>query len=290
MDAERLLLLLLLDGRQDACHSSREHGLSGSRAPDHEQAELACGRYRHTAFRDFLSHDIGKIGLRPGMLVARHAVRMPLDRFANADSKRPDVRKREVADGIERNVLLVDRGHERQAGRAGEQLIGDLPAHRAYRAVKRELSNEQQVVQSDFGNLVGRRENRHGDRKVEAGPALAHISRREIHRDALSGNLEARGTQRAPDASAGLENARVGHADKRDARHPFGHGDLDGHRVRLDAAYASRMHRVDTRAAHCWQSHSKADIRCSISARNPGRSVTAITSKRSAKTGKFSIW
>ncbi len=55
---------------------------------------------------------------------------------------------------------------------AREQLIGDLAANRADAAVQRELADEQAAIEPVDGNLPGEREDRHGDRQVEADPVL----------------------------------------------------------------------------------------------------------------------
>lgn len=61
MDTERLLKLNLLYGRKDARHTLGEHGLAGSRGPDHHQAQASRCRNRQSPLRDFLTHDIAVI-------------------------------------------------------------------------------------------------------------------------------------------------------------------------------------------------------------------------------------
>ena len=124
---------------------------------------------------------------------------------------------------------------------AREQLIGDLAANRADAAVQRELADEQAAIEPVDGNLPGEREDRHGDRQVEARPGFADVSRRKAHGKRAARDIEPARSQCAPYAAARLHDRGVGHADDGQARYGSRGGDLDGHPEGLHAPQARRM-------------------------------------------------
>ena len=61
MDAQRLLELCIVDGRQNTAQPLGEHAFPCTRGTDHHQTVFAHSGYHHSAFSDFLTYNVGII-------------------------------------------------------------------------------------------------------------------------------------------------------------------------------------------------------------------------------------
>jgi hypothetical protein len=123
-----------------------------------------------------------------------------------------------------RQPLASRRGRDRQH-----------PAGRLDAAVERQLSKQHDVVHLPALNRARGREHAEGDGEVERRPRLADVRRRQVHGDAMRGELEAGIPDRAADAVATLTHARVGQPDHREGRQAEGDIHLDVDREGLDS-------------------------------------------------------
>jgi hypothetical protein len=117
------------------------------------------------------------------------------------------------------------------AGRARPERRGQRAPYGADLAAKRQLAGERAVVEQVRWDLAGGDEQPDGDRQVEAGPRLAHVRGREVHRDPLLGELELGVEEGCAHPLARLTHRPVGQADEHEGRQSAPDVDLDGHLV-----------------------------------------------------------
>ena len=118
---------------------------------------------------------------------------------------------------------LPERGHHGQDARNG-----------SYAAVERQLAEQCPRPTGGPDLLVGQ-EDADRDRDVVGGPALATVSRCEVHGDARERVGEAGVPDRAADSLSSLRQCRIGQPHDRERGQAVGDVDLDPHELAAQA-------------------------------------------------------
>jgi hypothetical protein len=115
---------------------------------------------------------------------------------------------------------------------------GHRPSNGAQRAIERELAETECA---DVGaQLPARAKDAQSDRKLEPGPFLAPLRRREIDGDPAKRELESGVADRRADALASLLDRGIRQTDDDKSRQAVRNVDLDGYERRLEAPERAR--------------------------------------------------
>ena len=127
----------------------------------------------------------------------------------------------------ERGLPHVAQRHN-QAERCGSGVgQGNHARDVAQGAVEPQLAAEGEALCTGRAQLAGGHEKPDGDREVEAGAALAHTGRRQIHRDSAQRPGQAARQDGGADPVARLSHSGVRQSDNCEAWETVGDVDLD---------------------------------------------------------------
>ena len=169
--------------------------------------------------------------------------------------------------------------HSRQA--QGQKRREAAPG-RPQTPVQRQLAEEGSTRQGLRRELTRCRQDRDGDREVEARPVLPELRRREVHRDPPVGERQARGRDRASDPRNALPDRRLGQPDYVDAGQLGGdpNFDFDGHARHTNDRRTPDTRHPSTRRGRVvsgWYRVQVGVIRSGRSSRSKGRVTTSNT-------------
>ena len=124
----------------------------------------------------------------------------------------------------------------RRAPRArAPSATASAPRHGRISPAEPELAEDRVALERLGRDVAAGGEDRARDGEVEARAGLAHRRRREVDRDALERELEARVEDRRPHALARLAHGAVGQADDREVGQARAHVDLDRDAPRIES-------------------------------------------------------
>ena len=204
VDARRLERGLVVELGQQARKATGEHRLAGAGRADEEQVMTAGGR-------DLEGEPRQRLAASP------RRDRVPVAEAARASAaadrataRRPGARRPArracaprapcAARGASPRGRRARTDDDRRAVEGADER--EDSGHRADRAVEAELADEADALTVPSGNVVARDEKPDGDREIEARAHLAQRRRREVHRDALVGPLEAGAHERGSHRSS----------------------------------------------------------------------------------------
>ena len=208
----------LVERRQDPRQALREHRLAGAGRPEEEQVVAARGRDLERALGVLLAGDVGEV--EAAALVGGEGA----PTASGGLGERPLAAQ--VADGVgeggggiqaraahHRGLGEVVGGQDHGGAAAGRGLDDrEHAAHRAQRAVERELADQPRLRRAG-GRQAGGHQHPGGDRQVEERALLALLGGGEVDDDALRLDLTPEVADRRQDPLAGLAHRRVGEAD-----------------------------------------------------------------------------
>ena len=245
VDGARLERLIEGQRRQDRRHAPGEHGLAAARRANQQQVVPSGRGNLERAAGETLTAHVGEVWLVARRRGTGRGTRQPVggrrvvqhphgfgqgrDRpYAQPcdDSGFRRVRRRQQ----ERRGALGARGH-----RDRKHAAGSLD-----RAVEGELPEQHHVFHGPALDHARGGEHAQSNRQVERGASLPHVGRRQVHRDAFGGKLEAAVADGRAHAIAALPHAGVGQADHREHREPERDVDFDVDRDGLDAENRGR--------------------------------------------------
>ena len=182
----------------------------------------AGGRELERAPGAFLSPDVGEVGRRRRAVAVRHERRLGLqvalatqvgDRLGEMpDRDRGNAGKRRLACGVGGAEETIRAEPPRALGN------GENAADPPEPSVERELPDGGGALEGAAWELLRRREEREGDRQVEAGALLAQLRRGEIDRDAPRGEGQLGSRDPTAHSLPRLLAGAIREADDREAR------------------------------------------------------------------------
>ena len=224
--------------RQDRRQTGREHGFARARRTVHQQVVAAGRRDLEGALGTLLPPDVGEVRKRPGRrgdggLRPRHDL-AALEMVGELDqrARREHV---EVAPGPGRLRSGGGRADEPEPPGTGRHGGRQHAADRRDAAVEGEFAEDAVAGERVGRDRADRRHDAQRDRQVEVRAFLGKIRRSEIHRDALGGQCQSGGDQRAADPLARFRHRLVGQTDDGEDHGARDDLDLHVHRPRLDA-------------------------------------------------------
>ncbi len=224
-NAEHLETRLLVERRQDARETTREHRLARARRSPEQQAMPSGRGDLERSLRERLATHLAQAGRavvrrgprrrlrrRTGERIATHQMIEHLAERVGAEHA--DARRVPgEGEGVPRYDDLLHTGVPQRQDR------GERAARRAQSAVERELAEEASPREPlGVEGVAGRGQDRDGDREVEPRALLAQLRRGEIHGHAPIREGQARGGDRAADPRRALAHGGLGQPDDVDPR------------------------------------------------------------------------
>src|SRR5438477_12434390 len=117
------------------------------------------------------------------------------------------------------------------------------------RPVEREFPDQHEIRDITTLDYALGRQDTQGNREIEGRPGFPHAGGREVHRDAMGGELEAGVADGAANAVPALANAGIGQSDHGENGQPEGDVHLDEDGAGVDAEDSSRPETSEHREA-----------------------------------------
>jgi hypothetical protein len=239
VNASDLQRLLERRRRQDPRKPAGEHRLSHPWRPDHQQVMAPGGRDLQRAPGIGLAPDVGEVELTADRLrrVRGRRRRWPVPPLQQGGDQRHRGHAQHLDPLDQRGLGGVLQRHD-QALVAGLPSAGrerDRTRHRPQLAAQRQLAADRIGAEAVPGDLPRRRQQRDGEREVEAGAGLADVGRRQVRGQPLEWELETGVEERRADALARLADRRVREADDGEGRQAAADVDLDRDLDAVDA-------------------------------------------------------
>jgi hypothetical protein len=180
-------------GRQELCKPTGQEGLSGPRRPDHEEVVAAGGRDLQSPQGPGLTSNGIDHFPPPRSPIRSRAFPCLFGLFQRQGRPARQVTDH-LGDGV--GTANPDAADQRSLSRGGaREDHGGQPrfshrrdrsegaAHGFHPTVQPQLTVEAQALNRLGGDQVGRGQEPHRDGEVQRGSVLAHVRRRQVHRD-----------------------------------------------------------------------------------------------------------
>ena len=263
-----------IERRQQAGQARRQHRLAGARRADEQQVVTAGRGDLERPLGGLLALDLGKLGI-VGRLLAqlRHRRAQHLAAVAVVDQGEQARGRQDLDVAAEPGGLAAARRRADQAeavARGRERCRQDA-AHRADRAIERQLAQRQIAPRRIRRDRTDRDQHRERDRQVEVAALLEQVGRRQVDGDPPGRQADAQSTERAAHALAQFADRLVGQADDRERGQAGADLHLDVDRLDVDAGERDGMgvghaergglrgHRSGRMAAHSLGSNHRGE-------------------------------
>jgi len=247
-DRGHLYGFLQRERREDAAEPSGEHGLAGSRRPDHDQVVTSRRGDLKGALRPGVAAHVGEIQrLVRVQGAAKRSGLVRGDRALPVQVLESLVERAEGnhGDATHHGRLLGVAGGDKEAMDAAPAAVerdGQHSAHGLDVPVERQLAEYRHVLEALRLEGLGGNEDPQGHGQIEGRADLAHLGRRQVHGDPVHGELEAGIADGGTDTVATLAHRGVGKPNGRERRQSGRDVDLHEDVVGLHAEDGRRPH------------------------------------------------